>query len=101
MISKNNILFVLTTAKNPQSNTMVERLHQTLNTTIAINLRENPSQSFQEVSSLIHQKCAAAQYAICATSNSQHEVSSGKLDYGRQLMYPFAKVSRLGKTPRS
>ena len=64
MLSKNNIQSVPTTVKNPQSNAVVERLHQTLKTTIAISLNENPPTSFEEVSSLIHTKCASAQFAI-------------------------------------
>ena len=60
MLAKNNIKSVPTTVKNPQSNDVVERLHQTLKTTIAISLKENPPTSFEEVSSLIHRKCALA-----------------------------------------
>ena len=64
MLAKNNIQSVPTTVKNPQSNAVVERLHQTLKTTIAISLRETPPTSFEEVSSLIHRKCVSAQFAI-------------------------------------
>ena len=41
ILSRDNIISVPTTIKNPQSNAVVERLHQTLKCTIAISLREN------------------------------------------------------------
>ena len=40
MLSRNNMISIPTTAKNPQSNTVVERLHHTLKTNITISLRE-------------------------------------------------------------
>ena len=70
MLKKNSISSVPTTVKNPQANAVVERLHQTLKTTIVISLKENPPQSFEEVSSLIQRKCAAAQYVIRANIHS-------------------------------
>ena len=42
MLSRDNITSVPTTVKNPQTNAVVERLHQTLKTTIAISLKEKP-----------------------------------------------------------
>ena len=91
MLSKNNIISVPTTVKNPQYNAVAERLHQTLKTTIAISLQENPPTSYEEVSSLIHRKCASAQFAIRATVNSHTKVSPGQLAFGRHMLYPFSK----------
>ena len=91
MLAKNNIQSVPTTIKNPQSNAVVERLHQTLKTTIAISLRENPPNSFEEVSSLIHRKCASAQFAIRATIHSHNKMSPGEMAFGRHMLYPFSK----------
>ena len=91
MLSKNNIQSVPTTVKNPQSNAVVERLHQTLKTTIAISLSENPPTSFEEVSSLIHRKCAAAQFAIRATVHTHSKISPGEMSFGRHMLYPFSR----------
>ena len=48
ILSKTNILSVRAMVKNPQSNAMVGRLHQTLNTTIIISLQEDPPKSFKK-----------------------------------------------------
>ena len=84
------IIYVPTTVKPPQSNAVVERLHQTLQTTIAISLQENSPTSFEEVSSLIHRKCASAQFAIRATVNRDAKLSPGKLTFGRHMLYPIS-----------
>ena len=89
MLSKNNIQSVPTTVKNPQSNAAVERLHKTLKTTIAISLNEDPPTSLEEVSSLIHRKCASAQFAIRATVHSHTKLSPGEMSFGRRMLYPF------------
>ena len=91
MLAKNNIQSVPTTVKNPQSNSVVERLHQTLKTTIAISLNENPPTSFEEVASLIHRKCAAAQFAVRATVHSQNKLSPGEMSFGRHMLYKLIK----------
>ena len=91
MLARNNIESISTTVKNPHSNAIVERLHQTLNTIISISLQENPPTSFEEVSTLIQRKCTASQFAIRATANSQHKVSPGELAYGRHMLCPFSK----------
>ena len=72
MLSRNNIVSVHTIVKNPQSNAVAERLHQILKTTITISSRKNPPQSFEEVSSPIQHKCAAAQFTIRETIQSNH-----------------------------
>ena len=53
MLHRNNITSVPTTVKNPQSNAVVERLHQTLKTTIVVSLEENLQVSCEEVASLL------------------------------------------------
>ena len=91
MLAKNNIKSVPTKVKNPQSNAVLEKLHQTLKTTITISLKENPSTSFEEVSSLIHRKCASAQFAIGATVHSHNKLSPSEMAFGRYMLYPFSR----------
>ena len=90
MLIKNNIQPVPTTVKNPPSNAIVERLHQTLNIIISISPRQNPPTLFEEVSSMAHRKCASAQFAIRATSHSQHKFSPGQMAFGRHMLLPFS-----------
>ena len=91
MLKRNSISSVPTTVKNPQANAVVEQLHQTLKITIAISLRENPSQSFEEVSSLIQRKCVAAWFTICATIHSQTRLPPWEMVFWRHALYPFSK----------
>ena len=77
-------------SKNPQSNAIVERLQQTLNTIISISLIQNPPTSFEEVSSMVYRKCVSAQFAIRATRHSQHKFSPGEMAFGRHTRLPFS-----------
>ena len=90
MLERNNIQSVPTTIKNPQSNAIVERMHQTINTMIAISLQENPPRSFEESAQLVSRKCAAAQYAIRATVHSRLHYSPGELAFGRNMLHHFS-----------
>ena len=89
MLIKNRIKSVPTTVKNPQSNAIVERMHQSISTMLAISLRENPPSKFEEVSTLVHSKCMAAQYAIRATVNTSLKHTPGELAFGRSMLHPF------------
>ena len=90
MLLKNNIQSIPTTVKNPQANAIVERMHQTISTMIAISLHENPPTNFEDVSSLIMRKCKAAQFAIRATTHSTLKFSPGELAFGRNILHPFS-----------
>ena len=90
MLLRNNIHPVPTTVKNPQSNAIVEHLHQTLNTIISISIRQHPPSSFEDVSSMIHRQCATVQFGIQATSHSQHKFSPGEMAFGRNMLHPFS-----------
>ena len=89
MLRRNKIKSVPTTVKNPQSNAIVERMHQSISTMIAISLRENPPNKFEEVSSLVYSKYFAAQYAIRATVNTILKNTPGELAFGRSMLHPF------------
>ena len=89
MLKRNRIKSVPITVKNPQSNAIVERMHQSISTMIAISLRENPPNKFEEVSSLVHSKCMSVQYAIRATVNTTLKNTPGELAFGRNMLHPF------------
>ena len=84
MLLKNRIKSVPTTVKNPQANAIVERMHQSISTMIAISLRENPPQKYEEVSTLVFRKCMAAQYSIRSTVNTTLKHTPGELAFGRK-----------------
>ena len=91
MLSRNGIQSVPTTVKNPQANSMVERLHQIFKVNLSISLQENLPTSYEEVFNLIQCKCAAAQFAIRTAVHSQHKASPGELAFGRHMLYPFSR----------
>ena len=88
MLERNKIKSVPTTVKNPQANAIVERMHQSISTMIAISLRENPPQKYEEVSTLVFRKCMAAQYAIRSTINMTLQHTPGELAFGRDMLVP-------------
>ena len=92
MLYKHKIKYVPTTVKNPQSNAIVERMHQSISTMIAISLRENPQRNFEDVSTLIFRKCMAAQYAVRATVNTILKYTPGELAFGRDMILPVTST---------
>ena len=86
MLERNKIKSVPTTVKNPQANAIVERMHQSISTTIAISLRENPPLKYEEVSTLVFRKCMATQYAIRSTINMTLKHTPGELAFGRDML---------------
>ena len=89
MLAKNKIKSVPTTVKNPQADAIVERMHQSISTMIAIILRETPPLKYEDVSNLVLRKCMAAQYAIRTTINMTLKHTPGELAFGRDMMMPI------------
>ena len=90
MVKKNNIKSVPTTVKNPQANPMVERMHQSISTMLAISIQENPPKNFEEASTLVQRKCMSTQFALRATVHSTLKYSPGELAFGRNMLNPFS-----------
>ena len=88
MLQRNKIKSVPTTVKNRQDNAIVERMHQSISTMIAISLRENPPRKYEEVSTLVFRKCMAAQYSIRSSINMTLQHTPGKLAFGRDMLLP-------------
>ena len=83
MLTRNKIKSAPTTVKNPQSNAIVERMHQSISTMIAISLCENPPVKYEDVSNLVFTKCMSAQYAVSSTVNRSLKHTLGELAFGR------------------
>ncbi len=90
MLKKNNIKSVPTTVKNPQSNAMVERMHQSISTMLAISIQENPPKGFEEAANLVQRKCMDTQFSLRATVHSTMKLSPGELAFGRNMLNPFS-----------
>ena len=88
IIERNKIKSVQTIVKNPQANAIVEHMHQSICTMIAISLCENPPLKYEEVSTLVFRKCMAAQYLIRSTINMTLKHTPGGLAFGRDILLP-------------
>ena len=88
MLYKHKIKSIPTSIKNPQSNAIVEQMHQLISTMIAIGIRENPPRNFEDVFTLIFRKCMAAQYAVRTTANTTLKYTPGELVFGRDMILP-------------
>ena len=62
---------------------------------LAISLKENPPNQFEEVSTLVHNKCMAAQYAIRGTVHTSLKNTPGELAFGRDMIHPFPSKNKL------
>ena len=90
MLQKHKIKSVTTTVKNPQANTIAERINQSISTMIAISLRENSLSKYEDVSNLVFRKCMAAQYAVRATVNMTLKHTPEELAFGRDIILPVS-----------
>ena len=84
MLARNKIKSVPTTVKNPQSNAIVERMHHSISTMIAISLYENHPVKYEDVSNLVFSKCMSAQYAVRSTVNRSLKHTPGELGFWKR-----------------
>ena len=91
VLIKNKIKYVLVTVNNPKSNAIVERIHQSISTTIAISLRENPPAKYEDISNLFFTKCMAVQHTISRSIvNMTLKHKPGELAFGRDMILPIS-----------
>ena len=90
MLIRNKIKSVPTTVKNPQSNAIVERMHQSISTMIANSLRENPRVKYEDVLNLVFTKYMASQYVIRSTVNMSLKHRPEELAFERDMILPIS-----------
>ena len=93
MLQKHKIKSVTTTVNPPpppQANAIVERMHQSISTMIAISLRQNLPSKYEDVSNLVFRNCMAAQYAVRTTVNMTLKHTPGELAFGRDMILPVS-----------
>ena len=93
MLARNKIKSVSITVKNPQSNAIVERMHQSISTMIAISLCENPPVKYEDVSNLVFTKCMSAQYAVRSTVKRSLKYTPGELAFERDMNLPVPSTA--------
>lgn len=90
MLRRNGVQSSPTTVKNPQVNAIIERLHQSIGSMLAISCHENPPTNHEDMFHLVKSKCSAAQYAVRGTSHRHLHFSPGELSFGRNMLIPLS-----------
>jgi transposase InsO family protein len=80
---------VPTTVKNPQANSICERMHKTCGDQIRTLIRERPPHTVETALELVDTVLAAAQRALRITINRTVGMSPGALAFGRDMLLPI------------
>jgi hypothetical protein len=92
----NGVKLVPTTVKNPQSNAICERVHQTIGNTLRTMLLVNPPNDIITASDLIDSVLATAMHATRASANrSLTNNTSGALAFHRDMLSDIPLIADL------
>jgi len=86
MLQANGIQDVPTTIKNPMSNGICERSHQTIANHLSFILADKEISTLAEAERLLDICLATAQYAICATIHQTLQATPGALVFHRDML---------------
>ena len=94
MCEKNGITHSTSTSRNPQGNSLIERIHQTIGQVLrTIVVARNPK-SVHEGQAVIDETLATAMHACrCACSNSLDYNSPGSLAFGRDMFMDIPLIA--------
>ena len=74
------------TVKNPQSNSIVEHVHQTIGNCIRAQIHDYPVQNMQRARETVDTALATAQYAVRTTIHKTLKLSPGAIAFGRDML---------------
>ena len=94
-LQRHNIYSKVSTVKNPQSNAVVERLHQTVTNILCSTLYANPPDNQLEAEFLVDTALQKAAYAMCATVHTTLKATPGSLVYQRDMILNIPVVADL------
>ena len=75
-----------TTAKNPQANAVIERVHQTIGNCIRALVYEHPPENNQTANAVVDRALAMASYAIRTAIHRTLKLSPGAIVFGRDMI---------------
>ena len=90
-----NIHLKVSTVKNPQSNAVAERLHQTVTNILRSTLYAHPPDNQLEAELLIDMALQKAAYAMCATIHTTLKATPGSLVYQQDMILNIPVVADL------
>ena len=85
MLIRNGIHPRPTSAKNPQSNSICERMHQSVGNTLRVLANSNPPAGIVDANQLVDTAIATAVYATRCSYNSSLQTTPGGLAFGRDM----------------
>ena len=77
------------TVKNPQSNAILERVHDVIKTSLRTQIHANPPSNLHDANALIDRVLASAQYAVRACVHNTYGVSPGAIVFQRDMFLPI------------
>ena len=86
MLRQNGITNKPTTAKNPQANSVCERVHQCIGNTLRTLSSTQPPAGIQDAENLVDTALATAMYATCCAHNTSITATPGGLAFGRDMI---------------
>jgi hypothetical protein len=84
---------ITSTSKNPQSNAIVERMHQTVGNILRTLVYANPPQDTQSAEELVDSALATASHALRTTVSSVRRNSPGELVFNRHMFLPIPLIA--------
>jgi len=90
MLTANGIHDVPTTIKNPMSNGICERSHQTIANHLRTIITDEDIATIEDAERLLDICLATAQYAIRATIHQTLKTSPGALVFNRDMLLPIS-----------
>ena len=83
------------TVKNPQSNAILERVHDVMKTSLRTECHTNPPTNVTEANAIVDRVLASAQYAVRVCVNKTFGVSPGTIVFQRDMLLPIPIVVNL------
>ena len=95
LLSQYGIKDVPTTVKNPQSNAICERMHQTIGNTLRTVVFTNPPNNAEEANQLIDNALATAMHATRCSVNATLQNSPGSIVFNRDMFIDVPLIADL------
>ena len=95
MLDRHGIVDRPTTAKNPQANSVCERMHQAIGNTLRVLSTMDPPEGTTSARQLVETAIADAVYATRCTYNSTLKTTPGGLAFGRDMILNIPLVTDL------
>ena len=83
------------TVKNPQSNAILERVHDVMKTSLRTECHTNPPTNTEEANAVVDRVLASAQYAVRVCVHKTFGVSPGTIVFQRDMLLPIPIVVNL------